>query len=139
MSDMYAIPADLSVVTEAAEVLSEVERRFQRGVPSGNRRRNRRLPFPAPVVAHRSNRQATEIGPPEVLNGRDISLWGISMFASERYKVGSYLVLGFYLPSGGTPRIVRMLVEVRHLEEDLAEDGWIVGCEFRETLREMST
>ena len=138
-SDLYAISNDLSAVTKAAELLNEVERRFRRGVPSGNRRRNKRLPFPAPVVAHRSNRQATELGPPEILNGRDLSLWGISMFSSERFKVGNHLVLSFYLPTDAKPRIVRMLAEVRHLEEDLAENAWIVGCEFRETLREMST
>lgn len=138
MSDLYTLPSTLSVNSEVAELIRQVQDRYRNGTPTGNRRKNRRYPFHDAVVVHRANPQATELGQPMVATGRDISLWGLSFLTSERYKAGNHLVLGFHIEHNSIPHVVRMLAEVRHIEEQ--PDGqWVVGCEFRETLSEMST
>ncbi|MCA9103376.1 MAG: PilZ domain-containing protein [Planctomycetales bacterium] len=98
-----------------------------------NRRKNTRVEYSGEVRICPSDSSGVPIGRSWLERGRDISLWGISVIATQPLEVGSHLTMEFMNHARDSDRPVTMLAEVRHARRT---DGkkTILGCAFIETL-----
>jgi len=116
------------LLDEAAEYCRRV------GRAKIDRRLRKRYSFDRALTISRVTADGAVAGEPIAAHARDISLWGISLFAVGNYTRHDRLLADLTLPRpDGRDRKVRLLVEVRHVKSEPTGDSTL-GCVFLETL-----
>lgn len=120
---------------EIDQLLEAAEKYCRRGGEIVIDRRHReRYAFDRAILVHRASIDGEVTGEAIAARARDISLWGISLRIAGRFARHDRLTVHLNLPSPtGGERLVRLLVEVRHVKPDASGDI-LLGCAFRETL-----
>jgi hypothetical protein len=113
-------------------VLEEIESVYQSRSHEIGFRDNERIEFSESVRVCPADLNAVPTGPSTMAEGRDLSLWGVSLVPPQPFAPDDCLLIEFTFMRAGNGRTVTMLAQVRHKRSaDSAEET--IGCQFLET------